>query len=54
MGDIQNFFILNKFLVLIEIFDFNFYKVNEFFKNIGYKQTYYFKNTSYYVFSNIN
>ena len=44
----------NKCLVLIEIFDFNFHKVNEFFKSLNYKQTYYFKNTSYYVFSNIN
>ena len=49
-----NNLISNKCLVLIEIFEFNFYKVNEFFNNIGYKQTYYFKNTSYYVFSNIN
>ena len=49
-----NNLISNKCLVLIEIFEFNFYKVNKFFKNIGYKQTYYFKNTSYYVFSNIN
>ena len=44
----------NKCLVLIEIFETNFHKVNAFFKNIDYKQTYYFKNTSYYVFSNIN
>ena len=44
----------NKCLVLIEIFDLNFHKVNKFFKNINYRQTYFFKNTSYYVFSNIN
>ena len=44
----------NKCLVLIEIFDFNFHKVNKFFKDIDYRQTYFFKNTSYYVFSNIN
>ena len=44
----------NKCLVLIEIFDSNFQKVNEFFESIDYKQTYYFKNSSYYVFSNMN
>lgn len=44
----------NKCLLLVEIFDFNFNIVNEFFKSIDYNLIYYFKNTSYYAFSNIN
>jgi len=44
----------NKCLILIEIFDWNFYKVNKFFQSINYKQIHFFKNTSYYIFSNIN
>ena len=44
----------NKCLLLVEIFDFNLNIVNEFFKSIDYNQIYYFKNTSYYAFSNIN
>ena len=42
----------NKCLILIEIWDFNFNKVNEFFKNIDYNQIHHFEDTSYYVFSN--